>query len=606
MEPTGTLEAEDRLSRASEVHARQALVRGASLSWMHWAIIGVSILITVSAWYISNSQLQAKNAIEFDRQVDHIVDLVGERMKLYENALLGGVALHDANAGHVDVNMWRAYATSLRIEESYPGINGIGVIRYVAPEQLAAYLATERAMRPDFAIHPEHAKAEYWPITYIEPEAPNSKAVGLDIAFEENRHQGILRARDTGRPQVTGPITLVQDAQRTPGFLFYAPYYEGGTKPVDVEARRASIIGVTYAPFIFSKLMQGTLASERRQVYLRIIDADMVLFDDAASALDTNVHLDPDPIFRRTVDVDMYGRTWVFDFQSSLGFREAFDSKQPTLILFGGVLIDLALAALFFLLAAANRRALGYADAMTAALEQKSSMLEKSNQALNDFAYIASHDLKEPLRGLYNHACFLLEDYGSKLGPEGETRINRMIALANRQEQLIKDLLHFSRLGQMQVNPEPVDVAVLLKDISFDLEEFFSENEASVSVDGKLPALNASKVHVREVFQNLIINGVKYNRSSPKTVKISHEPEVKRDGRRCRNVYLVRDNGIGIEPEFHEAVFKIFKRLNSEKEFGKGSGAGLTFVKKIVELYGGTIWIESEPGRGTTVFLAFG
>ena len=126
-------------------------------------------------------------------------------MQKYEDALWAGVGVVQAYGGDIFYENWRTYAETLHLEEKYPGINGIGIIHRVTPQALPAYLMEQRHVRPDFRIHPAHGESELLPITYIEPEAPNAKAIGLDIAHEANRYGAALKARDTGLAQITGP-----------------------------------------------------------------------------------------------------------------------------------------------------------------------------------------------------------------------------------------------------------------------------------------------------------------------------------------------------------------------------------------------------------------
>ena len=377
------------------------------MHWLHWCIVIMSIFITMGAWYFSKQQLTEKIEQKFLRESNQVVELVKERMELYENALWSGVALIDSNHGNIFYDQWLNYSTSLHIEKTYPGINGIGVIFNVKPSQMQDYLAKQRTLRPDYKLHPEHQESEYWPITYIEPAEPNKKAVGLDMAFEQNRYNAIKKARDTGQAQLTGPITLVQDAKKTPGFLFYTPFYKNGGIPENRVNRQKNIAGVTYAPFIMHKLMQGTLARQKRQVLIKISDNDDLLYDDES---ENNTDSDISPLFTKQANVEMYGRIWTFDIRSNLSFREASSNNQPLMILIGGIIIDTLLLGLFIFLSRANRMALSYADQMLAELQDKTKRLEKSNQDLEQFSYVASHDLKSPLNAFSELLGWLEED----------------------------------------------------------------------------------------------------------------------------------------------------------------------------------------------------
>ena len=229
--------------------------------------------------------------------------------------------------------------------------------------------------------------------------------------------------------------------------------------------------------------------------------------------------------------------------------------------------------------------------------------LERSNKELDDFAYIASHDLKEPLRGLFNNARFLEKDYADKLDAEGISRIRRLGYLSQRMEQLVNDLLYFSRLGRQEMAIQPTNLGAVIHDIESMMEMTLKENNAAICMPQNLPEIICDRPRVTEVFRNLISNAVKYNDKENKVIEIGLLNEMRIKKNIKKNVFYVRDNGIGIEKEFHEEIFRIFKRLNEEDDDKKGTGVGLTFVRKIIDRHGGSIWLESEPGQGTTFYF---
>lgn len=228
--------------------------------------------------------------------------------------------------------------------------------------------------------------------------------------------------------------------------------------------------------------------------------------------------------------------------------------------------------------------------------------LERSNQELDDFAYIASHDLKEPLRAIYNHASFLIEDYRDRLGQEGEKRLKRMIKLSRHGEQLIADLLYFSRLGRGEQTMEALDLNELISKVKSEVIETMESEDIRIDITDTLPDISGHPAHITSLFKNLIMNGAKYNDSPQKIIEIGYEFE-EQTTEPLYETFYVRDNGIGIDEQFRDEIFRIFKRLNSLKAYGEGTGAGLTFAKKIVENHGGNLWLESNPGRGTTFFF---
>jgi len=225
-------------------------------------------------------------------------------------------------------------------------------------------------------------------------------------------------------------------------------------------------------------------------------------------------------------------------------------------------------------------------------------MLQKSNQELDEFAYIASHDLKEPLRGLSNNAIFLKEDLGETMDEAGIRRLDRICLLASRMEQLVNDLLYFSRLGRQELAVQETDLNAVIAEVEEMIETTPHEDEVRIILPEPLPVIICDRPRIAELFRNLIVNAIKYNDKPEKRIEIGCRP-----GEDGHPVFHVRDNGIGIDPRFHEDIFRIFRRLNNEEDAARGTGSGLTFVRKIVERHGGTIWLESQPGMGATFYF---
>ena len=344
-----------------------------ALHWYHWLVLIASLLLTLSAWYISKEQTLARQEAQLNYQAELIVPIVKDRLQVYEAALWSGVSTfhsHNLNMSHKE---WSDFSNTLSIEKRLPGINGIGFIRYFR-DKIEASKAEEHYQqnRPYFKIYPEHSNKESWPIVFIEPEQANNKAVGLDMAHEKNRYTAAQKAMETGSAQITGPIVLVQDSQKTPGFLFYAPLYSSKILPSTVEQRKKSLLGLVYAPFIVSKLMEGTLVNRNRMINFKIFDNDEVLYDELSEASEG---FDPDPLFHKIIKVQLYGRDWVFEMQSTKLFREVHYSYQPIAILLAGILIDILLLYLFYLFATTNRKIENRVNKVTSQLRQSKQHL---------------------------------------------------------------------------------------------------------------------------------------------------------------------------------------------------------------------------------------
>ena len=222
--------------------------------------------------------------------------------------------------------------------------------------------------------------------------------------------------------------------------------------------------------------------------------------------------------------------------------------------------------------------------------------MERSHAQLDAFAYIAAHDLKEPLRGINNYTDMLREDYGAELGEEGRSRLATLGRLTQRMDDLLDSLLEYSRVGRTEFVDGEVDLNIVVADAIEVLRPRIKEQQTEIRIATPLPKVMGDRNRLGEVFVNLISNAIKYNDKAVKWVEIGSESM----GMGDRQSLFVRDNGIGIRPEHTDQIFQIFRRLHGRNEFGGGSGAGLTITKKIIERHFGRIWVESTPGVGTT------
>ncbi len=234
-----------------------------------------------------------------------------------------------------------------------------------------------------------------------------------------------------------------------------------------------------------------------------------------------------------------------------------------------------------------------------AELEQLNAELTRSNQELDAFTYIASHDLKEPLRGIHNFSHFLLEDYGDQLDETGHYQLETLTRLTQRMETLIESLLYYSRLGRQELERRETELhPILLETLEF-LQARIRESGTEVRIPRPLPRAAVDRTLAGELLLNLISNAIKYNDKPSKWVEIGYlDAELL--------TLYVRDNGLGIPQREHENIFRIFRRLHGREEWGGGTGVGLTIVRKIIQRHGGRIWLESTPGNGTTFFFTLG
>lgn len=244
-------------------------------------------------------------------------------------------------------------------------------------------------------------------------------------------------------------------------------------------------------------------------------------------------------------------------------------------------------------------------------LAQINRELERSNQELESFAYAASHDLKEPLRGIYNYATFLLEDYIGIIDEAGTERLKTLIRLTQRMEALIDVLLKFAQIGQATLHRYPADLNQLLGQVITIFQISHPQANLEIRVPRPLPTLEVDAVLVSEIFSNLVSNAYKYNDKPHPWVEIGYLTAAELSAPAANlspstPVFYVRDNGIGIRERHLTAIFRLFKRLHPQTMYGGGTGAGLTIAKKMVERHGGQIWVESIYTEGSIFYLTLG
>ena len=238
--------------------------------------------------------------------------------------------------------------------------------------------------------------------------------------------------------------------------------------------------------------------------------------------------------------------------------------------------------------------------------------LSRRNQELDEFTYVVSHDLQEPIRTLNAFSDFLLNDYGDRLDDTGREFVANIVDAARRMRALVLDLMDLSRAGKVTAEFAAVNLDEVMTIIRADLKELIRSRGAQLQVVSPLPEVWGDRARLGQLFANLIANGLKYNTDASPVVTVGAasaaqtpvEPEHEADPDAVPTVTIsVRDNGIGIEPKFHRKIFQLFKRLHARDEY-EGNGAGLAICMKIARAHGGRIWVESELGKGSTFFVS--
>ncbi|MBV9879544.1 MAG: GAF domain-containing protein [Gemmatirosa sp.] len=248
--------------------------------------------------------------------------------------------------------------------------------------------------------------------------------------------------------------------------------------------------------------------------------------------------------------------------------------------------------------------------ARAARIEALNRELTRSNEELDAFAYVASHDLKEPLRGIHNFAAMVREDHGDALGADASAKLDTIARLSRRLDEMVDALFHFSRVGRLELDERDVALGDVLDDALERLVAAPGRHRVTVRVPRALPTVRGDRGRLAEVLFNLLSNAMKYSRPDGGFVEVGWVapgepmPDSAPAGT-APPAFYVRDDGIGIDPRHHETVFRLYKRLHVRDAY-EGTGAGLTIVRKIVERHGGKVWIDSALGLGTTVWFTVG
>ena len=399
-------------------------------------------------------------------------------------------------------------------------------------------------------------------------------------------------ARDTGEVAISGKVILVQEISDDvqAGFLMYLPYYGAGEPPATIAGRRAASLGFVYSPFRMRNLMEGILGPGLPNVRLEIydgteIDADALMYDSQRNDLAHS------PLFVQTEQIAIGQHVWTLKISSLPEFEKLLDPQKSQIVLVAGIFISLMFFGVVWSFTRTRQRAETLAEEMTLTLNRHSQELARSNEDLEQFAYVASHDLKAPLRGIDNLAAWVEEDLGERL--EGESRENMRLlrGRVRRLENLLNDLLNYSRARRVE---SPVETVNLAEMISATWKLLNTSNRLSLEMNLDLQR-NTAEIRVsalEQVLTNLFSNAIKHHdkENGQVFVSVSELPD--------RYEFIVADDGPGIPADQRERAFQMFQTLRPRDEV-EGSGMGLAIIRKLIERIGGTIGAEDRiDGRG--------
>jgi CHASE1-domain containing sensor protein len=501
-------------------------------------VLLLSLLMTGFTTTLVAQNVDAQNRAQFHRRADSMRDAVDRRMAAYLNSLLGARGLFLASSDEVSPLEWRRYVASLDLRERYPGIQGVGFADGLTPEELApAEARLRRELVPTFTVHPAGRRPFYAPVTYLEPmDARNRAALGFDMFSDPNRRAAMERARDTGLPAMTEPVTLVQEitADKQPGFLIYVPLYRGD-EPTDVAARRAALEGFVYAPFRAHDLFAGVF-SDRVQAQL-----DFSIFDGPVRASDTQLYRGPNrggpAAFETTRPIAVAGHTWTLVVKAPDSATFDAPMRLPLYMALVGLLISLLLFTNAWVLATGRHRALTLAEGMTAELRQ-------ADRAKDEFLSVISHELRTPLNFIMGFASILDDELAGSLNAKQHEYIGKIMNGADRMLLLVNDLLDFAKLqaGKFQLSPERVAYPAVVQEVVASMRPLAAQKGLTLDADIRVDdTLCIDGKRVAQVLDNLISNAIKFTPQGG-AIRVA----AYRQGDRL--VTAVTDTGIGIAP----------------------------------------------------------
>lgn len=568
--------------------------RGAA--WIGGAVLAASLAVTLLTWRESVHEAERHRNNEFEALIVETRLRLEERIAAYTQILRGGAALFAAGRP-VSREGWHRYVDGLDLSAGFPAIPALAFARMVNDGDLDRFTAEARADGlADFAVRPPGRREHYVINTYSEPfTGANVRALGYDMWQDSDRRTTMERAAVQGRPMITERITLRVDeeANPVPAFIMYMPVRLSPDGDVH---------GFVLSPFRMPTLMHDVMGRHAGLLSLSIYDGPEATPERLFHREGSDVSGGEGRLVRRR-SMEVGGRIWTLEFAALPGLDSRMESTRPTAVALTGLILGLLLSAVAWSLARTRDRAEAIAAERThelkdinSRLQRQTNRLERSNADLEQFAYVASHDLQEPLRMISSYAQLIARRYSGRLDEDAEEFIRYMVEGTTRMQAMIHDLLEYSRIGRREDEPNAVDSAAVVDSAGRQLKVLLEETGGRIEC-GPLPVVTARPTQFLALMQNLIGNALKYrDPARPPVVSVTAG---RRDG---EWLFAVGDNGIGFEPEYADKIFLIFQRLHTRDQY-EGSGIGLAICKKIVENHGGRIWVESSLGRGSTFFF---
>lgn len=583
--------------------------------WLAISLPVVLICLTTIGLYIEAKNEESQQIEQaFIHDANEHLNSLEQIFASYFNTLFAIKSLFDSSelVNREEFNTFVSHSLATQ-----PGILALEWVPRVHEDERIAYkqLAHEEGF-PDFRFkrwqddrwtESEEPWADvYYPVYYIEPYEGNEIAMGIDLGSNEARRQALQEARDSNELIASSPIILLNnEGRRETGVLLILPVFKPHDAVTTLEERRSHNVGFILAVFRFEDIIQTSLENfENINLLLKVTDetaaSDNHVFFDQTREQETVERL------QYIEEYTVGGKRWRALVVATADYAAAKQTGKPAIILAGGMILASLIGTLVWALGTrmhmvdqiiAKSSELEIVNSelldVSAKLATSKRRLERNNQELRQFAYVASHDLQEPLRAVSSYIQLLSRRYRGELDEEADEFIDFAVDGTARMKRLINDLLLYSRLDKSEREFCAVDLNDIVSHVCYALSINIEETGTKLEY-GRLPIVMGIESQLTQLFQNLISNAIKFR-------KEYEAPTINIDAKQTGDGWLVSisDNGIGLDAQFSDRIFKIFQRLHNQEEYS-GTGIGLAICKKVVEQHGGLIWVHSVLGEGST------
>lgn len=560
-------------------------IRDLKIYYPAFIVLITLLLFSSFAYYQAKESVTEKRIRSFENRVNGISTAINLRMLDYVQILRGCQGLF-YGSDTITARDWKVYIDNLKIDEIYPGIQGIGYAKYIPSEDK---VNLERNIQnsgfPQFKIQSTFKNNYLAPIIYLEPfTGRNLRAFGFDMYDDSARRDAMDRAILTGKASITSKLTLIQETGKNvqPGFLMYMPVYYDPQLVNTVEERERNIKGFVYYPFRAYDLIKN-ISKHYRDIQIKIYDGNLnssnLLFDSDSLKNGEKDKITRIPEFKKIVPANVAGRTWNI-LISSDQIGSPMERSQPLIILMFGIILSVLFFIMIYNIIRSN-------SLMREELEVSKELDNKKDE----FIGIASHELKTPLTSIKAYIQLLER---SDLRDQDRRLVNKANSNINKLNNLIGDLLDVSKLqsGQLKLNTADFELKKMIMESVENVQHMYSSHKIIILNDIPELILSGDLLRLEQAMTNLLMNAIKY---SPGVDSVYINTELLPSQVKIEII----DKGIGISKENQQRIFDRFFRAKELSPVISGLGMGLFISQEIIKRHYGKIAVESEPGKGS-------